>query len=365
MARIAVDAMGGDRAPDVELDAVALALREKKTGVHIVLCGDEARLRAGLEQRGVSGDPRLQIRHAPEVILMDDAPVQAVRSKKNSSMRVCFDLVKQGQADAVVSAGNSGAMLACGLLVLKRLRGVERPGIVTTFPTLRTPCVLCDMGANVDIKPQVLAQFGVLGCVYAQVVYGKARPRVGLLSNGEEESKGTELTREAHALLVRAAEGADFEYVGYVEGKDIFSGDLDVVATDGFTGNVVLKASEGAAHAIITLLKQAFRSTPRAMLGGLLAAPALRELKKKLDYAETGGALLAGVNGVALVCHGSSSDRALMNAIFTAASFVDLGLGAKLAERVARHRSVFLGTEGDAPSTPPNATHPRNGRQPA
>lgn len=365
MARIAVDAMGGDSAPEVELDAVVAALREQRTDLHIVLCGDEARLRAGLTQRGAPGDAHLEIRHAPQVILMDDAPAQAVRSKKNSSMRVCFDLVKQGQADAVVSAGNSGAMLACGLLVLRRLRGVERPGIVTTFPTLGTPCVLCDMGANVDIKPQVLAQFGVLGAVYAQVVYGKARPRVGLLSNGEEESKGTELTREAHALLRRAAAGAEFEYLGYVEGKDIFSGNLDVVATDGFTGNVVLKASEGAAQTIFTLLKQAFRSTPLAMLGGLLAAPALRELKKKLDYAETGGAPLLGVDGVALVCHGSSSKMALKNAIFTAASFVEKGLKAKLAEAVGVHRSVFLATADEALPNPSNTSNTEDGRQPA
>jgi len=262
-------------------------------------------------------------------------------------MRVCFDLVKSGQADAVVSAGNSGAMLASGLLVLKRLRHVDRPGIVTTFPTLKGPCVLGDMGANVDVKPEVLAQFGILGAVYAQVVHGRARPRVGLLANGEEESKGTELTRAASALLrqLAAAPGAAFDYVGYVEGRDIFSGKVDVVATDGFTGNVVLKTSEGAAGAVLELLKEAFLSSPRAKLAALLAAPALRALKRKLDYAETGGAPLLGVDGVVVICHGGSPERALQNAIFQADRFVKGRLTERVATEVARHAASFTSAE--------------------
>jgi glycerol-3-phosphate acyltransferase PlsX len=355
MSRIAVDAMGGDRAPQVELGAVVAALRDERAEaaeLQIVLVGDEARLRAGLAALGVPGHPRLTLRATTQVITMDDAPATAVRGKKDSSMRVCFDLVKAGEADAVVSAGNSGAMLASGLFVLKRLPNVDRPGIVTTFPTLKGPCVLCDMGANVDVKPEVLAQFGVLGSVYSQVVHGRARPRVGLLANGEEEGKGTDLTRAASAILRQLATAPDvaFEYIGYVEGRDIFTGKVDVVATDGFTGNIVLKTSEGAAGAVLAMLKEAFLSTPRAKLAALLAAPALRALKRKIDYAETGGAPLLGVDGVVVICHGGSPERALTNAIFQADRFVKGRLTERVAAEVARHAASFAtaGREDDS-----------------
>jgi glycerol-3-phosphate acyltransferase PlsX len=346
VARIAVDAMGGDRAPDIELGAVVAALRDERADaadLSIILCGDEARMRSGLAALGLAGHPRLRLHPTTQVITMDDAPAQAVRGKKDSSMRACFDLVKAGEADAVVSAGNSGAMLAAGLFVLKRLPHVDRPGIVTTFPTLSGPCVLCDMGANVDVKPEVLAQFGILGAVYAQVVHGRARPRVGLLANGEEEGKGTELTRAASALLrqLAAASGAGFDYDGYVEGRDIFSGRVDVVATDGFTGNIVLKTSEGAAGAVMALLKEAFLSSPRAKLAAILARPALRAIKRKIDYAETGGAPLLGVNGVVVICHGGSPVRALENAIFQADRFVKGRLPERVGAEIARHAATF------------------------
>lgn len=344
MSRIAVDAMGGDEAPGTELQAAVAAVRQSRSpDLRVILCGDEPRLRDGLARLGAAADPRLELRHASQVITMDDAPAQAVRAKKDSSMRLGFELCKAGEADAIVSAGNSGAMLACGLLVLRRLPGVDRPGIVTSFPTLKDPCVLCDMGANVEVKPELLAQFGVLGAAYAQAVYARSRPRVGILSNGEEASKGTELTRAAHELLRRVASEreAEFEYVGYVEGKDIFTGDIDVVATDGFTGNVVLKTSEGAATAVLTLLKQAFMSSRRARLGALLAKPALLALKKKVDWAEIGGAPLLGVDGVVMICHGRSSARALENAIYAADRFVRDGLKARLATAMARHGALW------------------------
>jgi glycerol-3-phosphate acyltransferase PlsX len=232
-------------------------------------------------------------------------------------------------------------MLACGSFVLKRVPGALRPGIVCTFPTLRGPCVLCDMGANVDVKPILLAQFGVLGAVYAQVELGKARPRVGLLSNGEEESKGTELTRQAHAVLRGLGDDAGFEYLGYVEGKDIFSGDIDVVATDGFTGNVVLKTAEGAGLAVIEMLKTAFRSSTRAKVAGVLAKPALMGFRKKIDYAETGGALLCGIGGVAVVCHGRSSAQALKNAVLRAARYAEKGMATHVAAALARHAAAW------------------------
>jgi phosphate acyltransferase len=357
VARIAVDAMGGDQAPGVELQAVVAALRDERADagdLRIVLVGDEPRLASGLAALGLARHPRLTLRHATQIITMDDAPAQAVRGKKDSSMRVCFDLVKAGEADAVISAGNSGAMLACGLFVLRRLPGVDRPGIVTTFPTLRGPCVLCDMGANVEVKPDTLAQFGLLGAVYAQVVHGRVKPRVGVLANGEEAGKGTELTRAACDELRAwaAAPDADFEFVGHVEGRDIFGGEIDVVATDGFTGNVVLKTAEGAAGAVLALVKEAFMSSRRAKLGAMLAAPALRAIKRKVDYAETGGAPLLGVAGVVVICHGGSPARALENAIFQADRFVKGRLTERVAAEVASHAASLSAAERDVSDDP-------------
>jgi glycerol-3-phosphate acyltransferase PlsX len=343
MTRIALDAMGGDHAPLTELRAVAQALGSTHASeLTITLVGDEPQLRAGMASVGLVVGERLAVQHASQVITMDDAPSVAVRGKRDSSMRICFDLVKDGRVDAVVSAGHSGAMLAAGTLLLGRLPGVDRPGIVTTFPTLKGPCVLCDMGANVEVRAATLAQFGVLGAVFARVVHGRPRPRVGLLANGEEAHKGTELTRAASAALreLAAQPEAGFDYLGYVEGSDIFSGDVDVVATDGFTGNVVLKTAEGTAAALMALLKEAMLSTRLAKLGAMLAAPALRRLRARVDYAEVGGAPLLGVDGVVVICHGKSSPRALERAILGAAAFARGGLVAKVGEAVARSSGV-------------------------
>jgi glycerol-3-phosphate acyltransferase PlsX len=345
MPRIAVDAMGSDAAPRVELEGVLAAVRAR--GVQVTLVGDEPRLRAGLAALGADEkrDP-IVIRHAPDVITMHDAPSMAVKQKKQSSMRVCFDLVKAGEADAVVSAGNSGAMMACGLFVLGRLPGVERPAIVTTFPTKAGECALLDMGANIDPKPSVLAQFAVLGSVYARLLHGKARPKVGLLSNGSEDHKGTPLTRDAHQLLTRPDPhgDADFTYVGYVEGRDIFRGEVDVVVTDGFTGNVVLKSVEGAAEAIMDMVREEVtRSGLLSKLGAAMMKGALKRLRKRTDYAEHGGAPLLGVDGVALICHGGSSAVAMKNAVFVADRFAQLGLRKELTEAVARHDALWGG----------------------
>jgi glycerol-3-phosphate acyltransferase PlsX len=329
--------MGGDHAPGAELDAAAAIVREGRRDAAILLVGDEAQLVDGLKKRKVPPSPLLRVIHASQVVRMDDPPAAPVRAKRNSSMRVCFDLVKNGEADAVVSAGHSGAMLACGLFVLKRLPGALRPGIVATFPTLKHDVVLCDMGANVDVGPRVLAQFGLLGAVFADTMGGRAQPRLGLLSNGTEEGKGTDLTRAAHEILKSwAAAGAPFVYRGYVEGRDIFTGELDAVATDGFTGNIVLKTAEGAAQALVAFLRHAFKSSKRAQLAGVLARPALRAFKHRIDYAETGGAPLLGIDGVAIVCHGSSHGHALKNAIHAAARYVERGLTARVAEALGR-----------------------------
>ena len=345
MPRIAVDAMGSDAAPRVELEGVLAAVRSR--GVQVILVGDEPRLRAELAALGSHDkkDP-IVVRHAPDVITMHDSPSMAVKQKKQSSMRVCFDLVKAGEADAVVSAGNSGAMMACGLFVLGRLPGVERPAIVTTFPTKAGECALLDMGANVDPKPTVLAQFAVLGSVYARLLHGKTKPKVGLLSNGSEDHKGTPLTRDAHQLLTRPdpAGDADFTYVGYVEGRDIFRGQVDVVVTDGFTGNVVLKSVEGAAEVILDMVREEVaRSGWLSKLGAALMTGALKRLRRRTDYAEHGGAPLLGVDGVALICHGGSNAMAMKNAVFVADRFAQMGLRKELTAAVARHNALWDG----------------------
>lgn len=348
MPRIAVDAMGAEGAPRVEVEGVVSAVRSSEIGV--ILVGDEGRLRPELDALQAANDPRIELRHAPDVITMDDAPSMAVRQKKKSSMRICFDLVKSKEADAVVSAGNSGAMMACGLFVLGRLPGVERPAIVTSLPTRTGECALLDMGANVEPKPTTMAQWAVLGSVYARLLHGKPRPRVGVLSNGSEEHKGTALTRETHQLLLGARGGAtsagaaDFDYVGYVEGRDVFRGDVDVVVTDGFTGNVVLKSVEGAAEVIMTMVKEEVgRAGLLARLGAAMMIKPLRRLKARTDYAEYGGAPLLGVDGVALVCHGGSNARAIANAVRIAARFADSGLGQESTAAIGKHAFLWSG----------------------
>jgi glycerol-3-phosphate acyltransferase PlsX len=317
-----VDAMGSDRAPAPEVEG---ALRAARDGdIDVTLVGDRARLELLL------GDSHsaIDVVHASEVVTMHDHPGHAFRAKPDSSMRVAVQRVAAHAGDAVVSAGNSGAMLATSLFVLGRIDGVERPAIVTVLPTPSGPLVLCDAGANTEPKASQLAQFGVLGAAYDRVVHGRARPRLGLLSNGAEAGKGTPLTREAHALL-GAMTGA-FQFIGYVEGSDLFRGVVDVIATDGFTGNVVLKTCEGIAEGLFGLVKQELESTMLARLGSALVAPALRGLAKRIDYTEIGGALLVGVNAPAVIAHGRSDATAIASAIRAAARFANDRLVAQL-----------------------------------
>jgi len=323
---VALDVMGGDDAPGPELAGAIAAVKEGLA--RVILVGDEARVREGLKALGVAADAfgdALTIHHAAEVITMDDHPAQAARGKKDSSMRVAFELVKRGEAKAVVSAGNSGAMMACGLFVLRRVSGLDRPGVCTTFPTQRGVCALIDMGANTDVKAQTLAQFAVLGATYVRLLHGVPRPRVGLLSNGTEDGKGTELTRDALAML-RASPNALFEFLGYVEGRDIFNGRADVVVTDGFTGNVVLKTAEGAATLLMKMVKEEVLATPLRKLGALFLRGAFANLRRRTDYAEHGGAPLLGVEGNVVLCHGGSDDRAIKNGIRMAARLSGAGL---------------------------------------
>jgi glycerol-3-phosphate acyltransferase PlsX len=343
MRRIAVDAMGGDLAPAPEVAGALAAVAE---GVEVILVGDEPRLRAELQGRT---DPRLVVRHASQVIAMDDAPSVAVKSKKDSSMRVCFDLARNGEAQAVLSAGNSGAMMACGLFVMKRLRGVERPGLMTLAPTvIGTHCVVLDVGANTELKPSTLAQFAVLGAAYARTILGRERPRVAVLANGEEESKGTDLTREANRMLRSHGVEREFDYRGYAEGRDFFTGEFDVIVTDGFTGNIGLKTFEGALRMVFDTLKGEVAKSPRAKLGALLMKPVFDALKRRLEPDEYGGAPLLGVDGVAIVCHGNANAKAIKNGILTAARYVDLGLAPSLAGAIARHHALW-----DGPSASP------------
>ena len=316
--------MGSDRAPVPEIEGALRAVRDH--AIDVALVGDRGRLEAAL-----AGHPhdRLELVHATELVTMHDHPGQAFRGKPDSSMRVAVQRVADGQGDAVVSAGNSGAMLATSLFVLHRLPGIERPAIVTVLPTPSGPLVLCDAGANTEPKAAQLAQFGVLGAAYDRVVHGRARPRLGLLANGAEPGKGTPLTRDAHALL-SAATGA-FQFVGYVEGSDLFRGVVDVIATDGFTGNVVLKTCEGIAEGLFGLVRQELAKTPMARLGSSLVGPALRGLAKRIDYTEIGGALLAGVTKPAVIAHGRSDATAITSAIRAAASFAERALPTQLA----------------------------------
>lgn len=327
--RVVVDAMGGDRAPMPE---VAGAVRAALGGIDVTLVGDRGRLESELAHHERA---RIEIVHASEVVTMHDHPGQAFRAKPDSSLRVAVQRVADGHADAVVSAGNSGAMLAACLFVLGRLERVERPAIATVLPTTSGPLVLCDAGANVEPKPAQLAQFGVLGAAYDRVVHDHARPRLGLLANGAEPGKGTPLTREAHALL-SAAKGP-FQFVGYVEGSDLFRGVVDVIATDGFTGNVVLKTCEGIAEGLFGLVKRELETTARARVGAALVRPALRTLAKRIDYSEIGGALLVGVAKAAVIAHGRSDATAIASAIRAAAGFAEQ----KLPEQLAAALSVL------------------------
>ncbi len=319
-ARVVVDAMGSDRAPTPELAGALRVVREGD--IDVTLVGDRARLAAAL-------DAGIEVVHATEVVTMHDHPGQAFRGKPDSSMRVAVQRIADGHGDAVVSAGNSGAMFATSMLVLGRLEGIERPAIVTVLPTPSGPLVLCDAGANTEPKATQLAQFGVLGAAYDRVMHGRARPRLGLLSNGVEEGKGTPLTRETHALLSKAT-GA-FQFVGYVEGSDLFRGVVDVIATDGFTGNIVLKTCEGIAEGMFGLVKQELEKNTRSRIGAALVAPALRGLAKRIDYSEIGGALLAGVSKPAVIAHGRSDATAIASAIRAAARFAIDRLPAQLA----------------------------------
>jgi glycerol-3-phosphate acyltransferase PlsX len=268
---------------------------------------------------------------------MHESPALAVRQNRDSSIKVALGLVKEGEADAVVSAGNSGAAMAFAMFVLKKLEGVERPAIATLHPTPTGVTILVDAGGNVDCKPVHLIQFAIMGSVYAQLLLGKESPRIGLLSNGAEEGKGNELTRESHAILKRTG----LNYTGYVEGRDVYNGNADVVVCDGFVGNVALKISEGLADAIGTILRDEIEKSLRAKLGYLLIKGAFANMEKRVDYSEYGGAPLLGINGICLISHGSSSAKAIMNAVLLGVKLAERGFNQLLEEEIGERRELL------------------------
>jgi glycerol-3-phosphate acyltransferase PlsX len=325
---IAVDAMGGDHAPREVVRGAARAASE--AGLSLLLVGREDLIREELRSHGVSGG-RIDVVHAPEVVEMCEVPGVAIRKKKHSSIRVGLNLVAEGKAAAFVSAGNSGAVMAGALYVLKKIRGVDRPAITATIPTPTGPIVLIDAGANVGCKPAHLVQFGFMGEVYARKFLKIQHPRIGLMSIGEEETKGTDLTRETGALFRRTG----LNFIGNVEGRDFFAGKADVFVCDGFVGNVALKTMEGMASALGHFLKEEILKSPMAKLGALMAEGAIRRVKRRLDYTEYGGAPLLGVRGGVVICHGASDAKAMMNAIRSADSIHRFGVEEEIAASIA------------------------------
>jgi phosphate acyltransferase len=306
--KIAVDAMGGDHAPSAIVEGAVLAARQG--GVEVILVGIEAKIQEELSKFDVAQLP-IRIVHADQIVNMHDAPGKVLRSKRKSSVKVGLDLVKEGAADAFVSAGNTGAVLAFSTLILRPLKGVDRPAITVQLPTLQGSSLLLDAGANVDCKAIQLFQFGVMGHAFAKYILGKENPRVGILSIGEEDGKGNEITKEVFHMLKKS----HVNFIGNVEGKEVYRGNADVVVCDGFTGNVALKISESLAEMIGKNLKEMFSRDWKSKLGYFLLKAQLAEFKKKVDHSETGGAPLLGVNGVCIIAHGSSSPKAIKNAI--------------------------------------------------
>ncbi|MBM4132978.1 MAG: phosphate acyltransferase PlsX [Nitrospira sp.] len=315
--KIAIDAMGGDFGPAPNVEGALQAAKE--LALDVVLVGDEPQIRDQLRRLGASDDRRVTVAHAPQTVGMHESPALVARKKRDSSIWVATELVKAGEASAVVSAGNTGASMVAAFFVLGVIKGVERPAIAVSLPTLDGSAIMLDVGANVDCNAQHLHQFGLMGNEYGKSVFGTPNPRIGLLSIGEEDSKGNEVTKEAFKLL----KASPINFVGNVEGRDVYSGGADVIVCDGFIGNVALKISEGLADTIKKLL---LKEIGGSFLGRLsypfIAAPLLR-LRRRMDYAEFGGAPLLGVNGITIICHGRSSSKAIKNAIRRAKSLVD------------------------------------------
>lgn len=329
MITIALDAMGGDNAPRAEVEGAIAAARE--FGVRVAMVGQPDRLKSELARHSHRGVP-VDIVAASEVITMHDSPVQAARKKRDSSVHVAARMVKAGEADGLVSAGNTGAVMAISYFVLGTLPSVDRPALAAPFPTSKGGVsVLLDVGANVDSKPVHLEQFAVMGEIYYRAIFGTRRPKVALLSIGEEEVKGNELTKETFNRLKQV----HLNFTGNVEGRDVFAGSADVIVCDGFIGNVALKISEGLVEHMIKMLKEGLGSTWTTQVGALLARGAFKDLKKKLDYSEYGGAPLLGVKGITIIGHGRSNANAIKNAIRVAAELSKAKINEKIEQELS------------------------------
>ncbi len=308
--RAAVDAMGSDDHPVPEIQGAFQALRNN-AGLKVFLIGNRALIEEHMAQAGLPAQERLEIIHTDEYIGMTEHPINAIRKKKRASLKIAMEMVREGQADGFVSAGNTGACMALAKMILGTCPGVERPALATAIPTIKGTTLIIDVGANVDCKPLHLEQFAIMGQIYSRFVFGIENPRLALLSIGEEEIKGNELTKEVHQALKKAA----LNFIGNIEGKDVYTGDIDVVVCDGFTGNVALKISEGVIAAMMHLLKAELSRNLKSKMGAMLIRSAFRNLKKKIDYSEYGGAPLLGVRGPVLIGHGRSNANAIKNAI--------------------------------------------------
>ncbi len=328
--RVALDAMGGDYAPAVTIEGAIETVNDFK-GIDVILVGDENSIKRELDSKRYLSN-RISIKHASQVVGMDEAPAAAIRKKRDSSIGRAIELVKNGEADAMVSAGHSGVVMATALLFLRTSPGVDRPAIATIMPTLKAPFVLIDAGANLYCKPENLYQFGLMGSAYCSAIFGRTEAKVALLSIGEEETKGNELTKEAFKLLKKA----DINFIGNVDGKDIFTGVADVIVCDGFTGNVVLKISEGLADAIVKILKREIAEQSVGRIAYLLMKSALISFKKKTDYDEHGGAPLLGINGTCIISHGRSTAKAIKNALRVAADFSEKRVYEAIASKIEK-----------------------------
>jgi len=326
--RIAVDAMGGDHAPQVNVDGAIAAARE--LGISTLLIGRAKELAPLLKDSGYAGQ-EIEVVDASEVVGMNEPATSPIRRKRNSSIRVAANCVRDGRAEGLVSAGHTGAAMVSAKMVIGTIEGVDRPALAAILPNLSGHCLLLDVGANPDAKTQHFKEFAVMGSIYAQLVFGKPAPSIGLMSIGEEDSKGTDRTKEAFKSLKETG----LNFIGNVEGRDVFNGSVDVIVTDGFTGNVILKVSEALAEMVEKLLREEIKKTLQASVGFLLSRSAFRSFKSRLDYSEYGGAPLLGAKGCVIICHGRSSAKAVKNAIRVAAEFSRQNLAQKIQSALA------------------------------
>ena len=334
--RVALDAMGGDNAPgEIVLGAVQAA---REYGMGVCLVGREDAIRAELAKHDIAGLD-LPVIHTDETIEMDEHPAAAVRRKKNASMTLALQQVRDGAALGAVSAGNSGAMMAASLFTLKRIDGVDRPALGGIFPTKDSACLVIDMGANTDCKPEYLQQFALMGSIYMERIFHVQSPRVGLLANGEEETKGNQQVQEAHRLLKASAGILGLNFIGNVEGRDIPAGSADVVVCDGFVGNVVLKLSEGLAETLLSMMRTQMTSSLPRKLAAAVLRPGLRDMFRRLDYAEYGGVPLLGVNGSAIISHGRSKAKAIKNALRVARQTAESDVAGAISTGLAKLRA--------------------------